>query len=78
MGERWGRIQRRIWRAFIANPGAELRTTELAAWAYPRLREKPQRKHLWAIRRAARKVAVRVRRDRLGVVFRAQETARGP
>jgi hypothetical protein len=73
MSGRWGRIQRRIWRAFIANPGAEMRTTELAAWAYPRLTDKPQRKHLWAIRRAAKRAASRVRRDKDGTVFRAKE-----
>ena len=73
-----GPIQRRIWRAFIANPGAELLTSELAQWAYPRWKDKPQRKHLSAIRRAARKVAIRVRRERLGIVFRAKETACAP
>lgn len=71
--KRLGPIQRRIWRAFIAKPDAELRTVDLVPWCYPRLVGKPQRKHRWAICRAAQSVAVRVRRDRPGgVVFRAK------
>jgi hypothetical protein len=48
---------------FIANPGAELRTSELFEWAYPRL-DKIERNHREVIGRAAKKVAVRVGRDR--------------
>jgi hypothetical protein len=67
-----GRVQRRIWRAFVANPDLELTTAQLASWAYPRLAGAPSRKHRWAIVRAAQRVAERVRRDRPGgVVFRA-------
>lgn len=67
-----GRIQRRVWRAFMASPNAELTTTQLAAWCYPRLQGEPGRKHRWAIVRAAERVAKRVRRDRPGgVVFKA-------
>ena len=32
-----GRIQRQIWRAFVANPDRLFNAAELAAWAYPRL-----------------------------------------
>jgi hypothetical protein len=67
-----GKVQRRVWRAFIANPGLELTTAELARWAYPRLSGEPLHKHRLAIVRAAERVAERVRRDRPGgVVFRA-------
>jgi hypothetical protein len=67
-----GKIQRRVWRAFVANPDLELTTTELASWAYPRLTERPLKRHRTAIVRAAERVAERVRRDRPGgVVFRA-------
>ena len=69
-----GRVQRRIWRAFMASPDLELTTAELARWAYPRLVDEPSRKHRWAIVRAACRVAKRVRRDRPGgVVFRAYD-----
>lgn len=68
-----GQVQRRVWRAFVANPDVEFTTAELARWAYPRLTEQPSRKHRWAIVRAAQRVAARVRRDRPGgVVFRAR------
>jgi hypothetical protein len=67
-----GRVQRRVWRAFMTNPDIEMTTAELARWAYPRLDGEPARKHRWAIVRAALRVATRVRRDRPGgVVFRA-------
>jgi hypothetical protein len=66
-----GRIQRRIWRAFMTYPDQELHTADLVRWCYPRLEGKPQRKHRWAIVRAARRVATRVRRDGRGVVFKA-------
>ena len=32
-----GKIQRRIKRAFLANPGARLTTGDLVRWSYPRL-----------------------------------------
>src|SRR5476649_2581227 len=67
-----GRVQRRVWRAFMTNPDIEMTTAELARWAYPRLDGEPARKHRWAIVRAALRVATRVRRDRPGgVVFKA-------
>jgi hypothetical protein len=67
-----GRIQRRVWRAFMALPAAEMTTAQLAAWCYPRLEGKPLKRHRTAIVRAALRVATRVRRDRPGgVVFRA-------
>ncbi len=67
-----GRIQRRIWRAFMAFPDQELTTADLARWCYPRWADKPLHKHRLAIVRAASRVAQRVRRDRPGgVVFKA-------
>jgi hypothetical protein len=67
-----GRVQRACLRAFVANPGAELTTADLARWAYPRLAGRPLHKHRVAIVRAAVRIAVRVRRDWPGgVVFRA-------
>ena len=74
MDSRLGRIQRAIGRAFAAAPRAELRTIDLAVWAYPRVRDLQQH-HRKSIVRAAKKVAVRVRRDRPGgVVFVAKES----
>lgn len=70
-----GRVQLRIWRAFVAMPEAELATADLATWAYPRLVGKPLHKHRLAIVRAAQRVATRVRRDRRGVVWRAKADA---
>ena len=61
-----GPIQRRICRAFLAHPGREFRTDELAEWCYPRLTGKPDRHHRRAIRRAADGVAVRAGRLRRG------------
>ena len=69
-----GRVQRRIWRAFMTHPEAELTTAALVGWAYPRWTGEPLHKHRIAIVRAASRVATRVRRDRPGgVVFRAFE-----
>ncbi len=68
-----GRVQRRVWRAFMTNPDVEMTTADLARWCYPRWDGEPLRKHRWAIVRAAQRVATRVRRDRPGgVVFRAK------
>jgi hypothetical protein len=55
-----GPIQTRIRRAFIAHPRRLFRTAELVEWCYPRLTGKIERKHRWAICRAAAAVAVRV------------------
>lgn len=53
-------------------PNVEFTTAQLAAWCYPRLEGRPLHKHRKAIVRAAKRVALRVRRDRPGgVVFRA-------
>ena len=69
----YGRVQRRIRQALIGYPDREFTTSELAAWAYPLLRGPLERKHRWAIVRAAKRVAIRVRRDRPGgVVFRVK------
>jgi hypothetical protein len=70
-----GQIQRRIWRAFMTLPDQELTTADLARWAYPRLEGELLRKHRWAIVRAARRVAIRVRRDRPGGVVWARKQA---
>ena len=70
-----GKVQRRIWRAFMSLPGAELTTADLAAWCYPRSLGEPDRHQRRAIVRAAARVATRVRRDRPGgVVFRALDS----
>lgn len=60
---RYGAIQRRIRLALIGNPGREFYTSELARYAYPLLTGKLERKHRWAICRAAERVAHKVRRD---------------
>jgi len=66
--EQLGAVQRRIRRAFLANPESRLRTIDLAAWCYPKAR-RVERKHRWAIVRAAKRVAVRLGRDKHGVIF---------
>ena len=67
-----GRVQRRIWRAFMTFPDIEMTTADLARWCYPRSDGEPGRNQRRAIVRAALRVATRVRRDRPGgVVFRA-------
>jgi hypothetical protein len=67
-----GRVQRRIWRAFMTFPDVEMTTADLVRWCYPRWDGEPGRHHRRAIVRAALRVATRVRRDRPGgVVFKA-------
>jgi len=56
-----GPIQRRILRAFAANPGATLSTGDLILWCYPR-RLGQKHDHRLCIRRAAESVC-----DRVGV-----------
>ena len=68
-----GPIQKRIRRAFIANPDQELYTADLVPLCYPRHEGKPHRHHRRAIVRAAEAVAERVGRDWPGgVIFRAK------
>jgi hypothetical protein len=57
-----GKIERRIKRAFVANPGARLTTADLANWCYPR-RSDPMG-FRWNARRAAAAVA-----DKVGRVY---------
>src|SRR4029077_10099720 len=57
-----GKLQKRIKRAFMAQPGAELTTGDLVRWCYPRPASQTRRKQRFAIRRAAPAVAVEVRR----------------
>jgi len=64
-----GRIQRRIRLALVGYPHREFTTAELAEWAYPMLEGSIERKHRWAIDRAAGRVGRRVRRDRPGGVI---------
>jgi hypothetical protein len=67
-----GRIQRAICHAFLANPGTTFHTCELARkWVYPQC-DKITRWQHQAIRRAAERVAVRVGRDRRGLIFKAR------
>jgi hypothetical protein len=67
-----GKLQKRIRRAFIANPGAELTTGDLRHWCYPRLTGS-KRNQRFAIRLAAQAVAVPVRRGWKGsIVWRAK------
>ena len=48
-----GKIQRRIRLALVGYPDREFTTSELAEWAYPMLDGPIERKHRWAIVRAA-------------------------
>ena len=57
-----GKIQRRIQRAFIANPGARLTTGDIIRWCYPRRRGPIRWQHYLSARRAAEAVAVIVGR----------------
>jgi hypothetical protein len=64
---RLGKIERKIWRAFIAEPGSELSTIELVQLAFPRLPAgELKRSHWYSVRRAAESVAFRVGRKRPG------------
>jgi hypothetical protein len=56
-----GKLQRRILRAFIAEPGRKT-TAELARWCYPRLTGELLNKHRYCVRLAAQRVADRVGR----------------
>jgi len=68
-----GPIQRRIWRAFTAQPGALLTTGDLVLWAYPRLSGRSLNKHPLVIRRAAEAVAVRAGKGWRGsIIWRAR------
>jgi hypothetical protein len=57
-----GKIQRRIQRAFIANPGKSLTTGDLAPWCYPRLKKSVVMNNRLSVWRAAPIVAVKVGR----------------
>lgn len=67
-----GAIQKRVRRAFIAHPGREFRTVELLCFCFPRVpAEGIKQKHRISIRRAADRVAYRVRREFPGgIVYR--------
>ena len=67
-----GAVQRGIRRAFLANPDRVFHTTDLLPWAYPRLKEF-RRQHRWWIVVAAKRVAVRLGRDKHGVIFGAKQ-----
>jgi hypothetical protein len=71
-----GKLQRRIWRAFIAEPLAEFCTLQLVRLAFPRLRAgELKRSHWYSVRRAAENVAVRAgRKRRGGIVWRAKQS----
>jgi hypothetical protein len=58
----FGPTQRRVRRAFIANPGALLTTGYLIRWSYPRLTGKPPIMRYLSVRTAAEAIAVRVGR----------------
>ena len=68
-----GLIQRRIKRAFIANPGALLTTGDLVRWCRPRLTGRTLHKHRYPIRRAADAVGDRVGNGWRGsIIWRAK------
>jgi hypothetical protein len=77
---RLGKIQRRVWRAFIANPGAELTTADLLAVAFPRVPPgEIKNKHRLSTRLAARAVAVCVGHKRRsgGLIWKAKPKQAG-
>jgi hypothetical protein len=57
-----GKLQKRVRRAFLAQPGARLTTVQLVAWCFPRLTGPVLHKHRYCVRRAAAAVADRVGR----------------
>jgi len=58
-----GPTQRRVRRAFLANPGALLTTGDLIRWSYPRMTGRPPNAMRYlSVRRAAAAVAVKVGR----------------
>ena len=64
-----GRVQRQVWRAFIAD--SEWTTLQLAEWVWPR--GYPRGRNMWRVRREARKWALPADRIRPGgLVWRAQ------
>ena len=70
-----GKIQRRIVRAFIANPGARLTTMDLIVWSYPRWTDPVHSKSQMPVRRAAEAVANRVGRTYPGgFIWRAKQS----
>ena len=69
-----GKIQRRIKRAFVANPGALLTTGFLIDWSFPRRTEPIGFKHRVSLWRAAPAVADRVGRTYPGgFIWRAKQ-----
>jgi hypothetical protein len=70
---RLGPVQRRIWRAFIANPDRDLSTDDLIRWAFPRHRGPIEHKHRVSVLRATYAVAEVVRYGwRTRAYFRAK------
>ena len=69
---RVGRLQRGCWRALVAARGRELLTRDLLAWCFPGadLYRAAQR---WNVRRAARRFAIRVGRDRREATWRLRD-----
>jgi hypothetical protein len=57
-----GSTQRRVRRAFIANPGARLTTADLIRWSYPRLKGKTPIMRYLSVSCAAKAVADKVGR----------------
>ena len=64
-----GKIKRRIFRAFIANPGARLTTGDIIRWCYPRRRGPIRWQHYLSARRAAEAVAVKIGRTYPGGII---------
>jgi hypothetical protein len=62
-GPREGRVMRQVRRAFVANGGKPLRSTDFLAWAYPQL-ERFKDWHRWSCRRALLHYAVPIGRSR--------------
>jgi hypothetical protein len=60
-----GRVQRRVWRAFIS--GDEWTTRQLAEWVWPR--GFPRGRNMWRVRREARKWALPADRIRPGGIL---------
>jgi hypothetical protein len=58
----FGPTQRRVRRAFIANPGARLTTGDLIRWSYPRLTGKTPIRRYFSVSCAAAAVADKVGR----------------
>src|SRR5688572_7273308 len=69
----WGRVQKALGRAFVANPDRPLTTTELCRWAHPRGFKVWNRFHVVKV---ANRLATRIGRRNPGGILWALKSER--